>query len=248
MQFLTNRVRAGFVFLLMAGVVSALGVVVLSTKGVDAVTDAPYNRESMTANKTFEYEISTYHRFGPLATQIAGDLGIDVHPEHARLVGSMVADSDGEFGGSESKVYDQDQTIWHTIAIDADGNATTTNHRNGDVNTEILPASELRFKSGQEVDPLGETFEADGWTRGENGTFNGQPVEIYEILLPAGEREPASGIELPYVDDLQPVSFKERVMVSPTLNLVLKYDRWSVGPDNSSVLVETMEILKAKVE
>ena len=247
MQILTNRARAGFTLLLIVGVVSVLGAVVLSARGADAGTDAPYSQEEMAADKTFRYEVSTYHRFGPLAAQIAGDSGIDVHPEHARLSGYVVADSNGNFSSSQSKVHDQNQTAWYTTEVDSDGNATVTNHRSGAVKTEVMPASALWFRA-DEVPPLGETLETSGWTRNGTDTFNGQAVEVYEITLSAEGREPASGIELPYVEDLEPVAFKERVMVSSALNFVLKHDRWSVDADNESVLIETTEILKAQVE
>ena len=225
-----------------------LGVVVLATGELDADTDAPYSQEELAADQTFRYEVATYRRFGPLAAQIAGDSRIDVHPEHARLSGYVVADSNGNFSSSQSTVHDENRTAWYTTEVDSDGNATVTNHRSSAVKTEVMPAAALRFRADHEAPPLGETLEASGWTRNGSDTFNGQAVEVYEITLSAEEREPASGIELPYVEDLEPVAFKERMMVSSALNLVLKHDRWSVDSGNESVLIETTEILKAKVK
>ena len=249
MKISINHTRVRLLFALVVVALAVLGIVILSGgREVDAGSAAPYNQEEMGADKTFRYEISTYRRFSILAAQIAADPSIDVHPEYARLAGFTVADSDGEFSSGRSTVHDQNRTPWYTTDVGSDGTATVTNHRNATIKTEILPASALEFREREGVPAVGQLLEDGGWTRNGSDTFNGQPVEIHEITFSAEGREPASGIELPYVEDLNPVAFKERVMVSSALNLVLKHDRWSVNSDNESVLIETTEILKAKVE
>ena len=114
--------------------------------------------------------------------------------------------------------------------------------------TRSMPASSLVFRENGDKPSVVDLLEGWGWSRAGSGTFNGQAVEIYEITTSAEGRVPASGIELPYVEDLNPVSFKERAMVSTTLNFVLKRERWSVDADGEAVLIESNEILKAKVE
>ena len=249
MKISANYIRARLMFALAAGSLVVLGIVILSGGGgVDAGSPAPYNQDEMGAGKTFRYEISKYRRFGSLAGQIAADSSIDVHPENARLAGFVVAGSDGGFSSGGSTVHDQYDTPWYTTEVDADGTATITNHRNGAIKTEVLPASALVARTGEDVSSLGEMLVDWGWSRNGSDTFNGHSVEIYEITTSAEGREPASGIQLPYVEDLNPVSFKDKVMVSSTLNMVLKHDRWSINADNDSTLIETTEILKAKVE
>lgn len=244
---LTNRVRAVLALFLVAGLAGVAGVALFSTGGVDANAEVSYNQRDMDADTTFEYEVVTYHRHGPLAAQIGGDTAIDVHPEHARLTGYVIVDSDENFSSSRSMVHDHNQSAWYTTEVDSQGNATVTHHRSGAVIQEVIDPSALLFGSG-DAPKLDDMLEDLGWIRNGSGTFNGQPVDIYEIAYLAEDRDPVSGIELPYVEDLDPVSFKEQAMVSTTLNLVLKHDHWAVDADGEIVLIETMEIHKSKVE
>ena len=93
-------------------------------------------------------------------------------------------------------------------------------------------------------------FADDGWSKTRTDEFNGRAVNVYEITTSAEGRTPAgsSGVQLPHVEDLDPASFKQRVLVSSDLDMVLKHSRWSVDTDGNEVLIEETAILKSKVE
>lgn len=229
----------------------AYGIILMMGVGqAGAATKESYNQEDLSSDKTFKYEIAKYKRFGNLSTTIESDVNVEVYPENARTVGWMSVDTNGDFSEAQSEVRSGSGELWYSTVIRADGTSTTTNHRNGRIITESLPASMLVADRDATAPSVGDKLVAGGWTKTGTDEFNGKQVDVYGITISAEGRTPAdeSAIQLPYLEDLDPASFKQQSLVSSELNMVLKHSRWSVDEDGNEVLVEETEILKSKVE
>ncbi|MCE2502328.1 MAG: hypothetical protein J4G13_15955 [Dehalococcoidia bacterium] len=253
MKISIKHARTSLLLVLAIGAFALLGIGVLlltSESEVAATGNDHYNKESLTSGNAFKYDIARYRRYGSLSSRVAADPSIEVHPENARLTGSVTVDDDGNFLGGNSEVRAQNGDLWYTTVVQADGTSSTTNHRSGKTTTEVLPASMLVMDPNSALSGLDDKLTDDGWSKTRTDEFNGRAVNVYEITTSAEGRTPAgsSGVQLPHVEDLDPASFKQRVLVSSDLDMVLKHARWSVDADGNEVLVEQTTIHKSKVE
>ena len=253
MKISIKHPRTSLLLVLAIGAFAILGTGALfltSGSEVGATGNDRYNKQALTSSSTFKYDIATYRRYGSLSSRVAADTGIEVHPENARLTGTVTVDDDGNFLASSSEVRAQNGDLWYTTVVQADGTSSTTNHRSGETTTEVLPASMLAMDPNLALSGLDDKLTDQGWSKTRTDEFNGRAVNVYEITASAEGRTPAgsSGVQLPQVEDLSPASFKQRVLVSSDLDMVLKHSRWSVDADGNEVLVEQTEILKSKVE
>ena len=178
-----------------------------------------------------------------------------MYPETARLSGAAKFNAAGQFERSEYTVRSADGDLWYTSETLSNGDAKTTNHRNGRVETSKRPAESLSLRSPSETPDLGEMYRSLGWRSTGTTTFNGRTVNRYEVTAAAPERNQVqrsqsqgTSIQLPYLDDIAPTSFRTAVLVDPELSILLKYSRWAIGEDGREVLVESVEVLKSRVE
>ena len=197
MKISSNNARTSLLLVLAIGAFAILGAGALfltSGSEVGATGNDHYNKQALTSSSTFKYDIATYRRYGSLSSRVAADTSIEVHPENARLTGSVTVDDDGNFLESSSEVRAQNGDLWYTTVVQADGTSSTTNHRSGKTTTEVLPASMLAMDPNSALSGLDGKLTDQGWSKTRTDEFNGRAVNVYEITASAEGRTPAGSL------------------------------------------------------
>lgn len=94
-----------------------------------------------------------------------------------------------------------------------------------------------------------ETYKSLGAKFVGTTEFNGRQVEEYESVVPSQSRHlNGDGIQLPYIEDLGIVSLRVNVLIDPSLNMLLQSSRWAIDENGHETLIESMQVLKSKVD
>ena len=236
----------------IAAVVAALAIMPMfvDEPATQATSDDKYSVSPPTAGATLVAEVVKYKRQGPLKAQIDADLSTVFHPETATMRTFITAGRDGNLSSISQTVHDPAGMLWFSTGADSSGVVTDTNHRSNTTVTRNARPELLALNDPSDNPSLADMYENLGWTRAGTTNFNGRPVRIYRIASPVPPRStnPGSGIKLPHTDDLEVASYKTEALIDLDLNMVLKSTRWAVLSDGSEVIVESMAVMKSKVE
>ena len=246
-----NR-RNALLLLGIAAVVAALAVMPMFSHepAAHATADNKYSVSPPSAGKGLVAEVVKYKRQGPVKSQIDSDTNTPFHPETATLVTAVLVGHDGNLSSITQSVRDDTGQLWSSSRTDSSGTTTNTNHRSNTTETKNFPRESLALDDPTDNPSLADMYEDLDWTADGNTMFNGRDVSIYRIAtaLPEQPTDRGSGIRLPYTDDLDLASFETEVFIDTGLNMVLNLTRWAVLGDGSKVIIETMSVMKSKVE